>query len=166
MRKLIVAIAMLVALAVAAGASAAGSARWIDYPTCTATSAALTCSGRAAGVQPRVLSGLGVETVISGRVRYTCTNPLADFFYVGPLYPYQVGDPLISAGFKNGTPFSVEFTPPAAVPYSAAQAWCGAGTWIRDPSYYDVHVQVGWGIFGSATPVIALDAAIGTLSPT
>jgi hypothetical protein len=84
MRKIIVTFAALLALAVPATAGAVGSPRWVTIPTCTATTSDLTCTGRAAGVQPQSIPEFGpVEAAIFGQVHWLCTDPLFDFIGTG-----------------------------------------------------------------------------------
>lgn len=158
-------VALLMLLALPATSSAAGSARWTTYPACTGTATALTCTGKAAGVQPRFYPGLSpVEAAIRGEVHYTCTDPVfQSIFYGYPTFGPTVAY-LASTGFHNGKTFSIEFLPPPGPPGMLANATCLSGQWTRDPNYYNVRVAVGWG-FGSATPIEALEAPLGTVSP-
>src|SRR5919197_268094 len=160
MKKFIGTIAAFLALAIPAASSAAGSARWITYPTCTATASALTCSGRAAGVQPRSIVELGsVQVVLFGQLFYTCLDPYyqTDFSGRPPTFILVSDIP-----FHNGLAFSVEFAAPYAPPTMNANQ-CLSGLWARpDANYYNVEVKIGWG-YGGAVPVEALDAPIGTV---
>lgn len=74
MKRLLLAIglaaAAVLALTVPATAGAVGHPVWVTKPTCTATMTGLTCTGRAAGVQPPYLDGYGpVEAAISAQNR-------------------------------------------------------------------------------------------------
>src|SRR5947209_6456102 len=59
-------------------ATAGAAAKWLDYPTCTATSSTLTCTGRAAGISgPNTNpfypgSHSPVQASITTQVLYTC----------------------------------------------------------------------------------------------
>ena len=166
MRRFSIAVGALLACALAASSTAAGSTKGFTDPTCTATATGLTCTGKAAGVQPRSIFGLSsVEAGIKGEVHYTCTDPVFEVLFFGfptlapPDYRYLAG-----ADFHNGRTFSVEFLPPPNPPGMLNAYLCLSGEWTRDPSYYNVKVVVGWG-FGSATPIEAREAPIGTVSP-
>jgi hypothetical protein len=51
----------------ATASRAAGSGHWIGQPRCTATTPVLTCTGRASGIQPQFVVGLGaVQAGITG----------------------------------------------------------------------------------------------------
>lgn len=167
MFKLVTAMAALLALAVPAGSSAAGSPRWITVPTCTATTTALTCTGRAAGVHPKFISGLSaVATGIQGEIHYTCTDPVFEAFFFGSPLPIPPDWQYLVApigDFRNGETFSVEFLPPPNPPGLSNALYCLSGVWTRDPNYYNVRVDVGWG-FGSFAPIEALEAFIGSVS--
>jgi hypothetical protein len=160
--------AALLALAVPAVSNAARSARWLTDPSCTATTAALTCTGKAAGVRPKFISGLSaVTTGVQGEIHYTCTDPVFETFFFGSALPVPLDIQYLAApigDFRNGETFSVEFLPPPNPPGMFNAFYCLSGVWTRDPVYYNVRVVVGWG-FGSATPIEALEAAVGTVSP-
>jgi hypothetical protein len=165
MRKFVITMAALLALAMAASSRAAGSDHWITQPRCSATTTALTCTGRAAGVQPRFIFGLGaVEGGITGEVRYTCSDPAFDAIFFGfPPDAAGVGY-FAEADFHNGRTFSVGFLPPSEPLDLGARLRCLSGEWTRDPEYYNVRLAIGWG-FGSYSPIEGLDASIGAVSP-
>jgi hypothetical protein len=174
MRKIIITFAALLALAVPASSGAVGSARWVTYPTCTATTTTITCTGRAAGVQPKSIEGLGtVEVALHAAVHYTCNYPGGSFGWVFSGFPlFNGGDApenvQVTADFQNGRVFSLQYTPGSAPPGATAAAACGipGGSWTRDPSYYNVDVRIGWdGLIGPNLPILALQAPIGTVSP-
>jgi hypothetical protein len=176
MKGLVLTAAAFLALTVPAAAGAAGHPVWVTYPTCTATPNAtattsdLTCTGRAAGVQPQSLPDLGpVQAAIYGHVHWLCLdadgNPLDDFigtanFRLGDLLPFAVD-------FHNGQVFTIPFTPSSYDFGSFFVTSCPGGI-IQDPSdlsYYDVRVAIGWGFGAPSGPQIALEAPIGTVSP-
>jgi hypothetical protein len=169
MKTLVITMGALLALAVPASSSAAGSARWITDPTCTATTTALTCTGQAAGVVQPKDNPYPVVAGIQGEIHYTCSSPIADFetsFFGFPREDHANAYLVDDAYFHNGQTFSVEFLAPPNPRYLTALFSCAIrlGVWIRDPLYYNVRVVVGWG-FGGATPVEALEGAVGTVSP-
>lgn len=165
MRKIIVTFAALLALAVPTTAGAVGSPRWVTTPTCTATTSDLTCTGRAAGVQPRSLPDLGpVEAAILGHVHWLCTDPLFDFIGSGNIQLQDLLPPPVD--FHNGQVFTIHFTP-ASYPFDLARLFVCPGGYIldpSDPSYYDVRVAVGWGFGAPSGPQLALEASIGTVT--
>jgi hypothetical protein len=165
MGKFVITMAALLAVAMATSSRAAGSGHWITQPRCTATTTALTCTGRASGVQPRFIVGLGaVEAGITGEVHYMCGDPVFQaIFYGFPPDAVDVGY-FAESGFHNGRRFLVEFSPPSEPLDRGARIRCLSGEWTRDPGYYNVRVAVGWG-FGSYSPIGALDAFVGTVSP-
>jgi hypothetical protein len=165
MHKFVITMAAILALAIATSSRAAGSGHWTTQPQCTTTNTGLTCVGRAAGVQPQFIFGVGaVQAGITGEVRYTCSDPVfvSVFFGFPPDAP-GVGY-LSDAAFHNGRRFSVQFSPPTEPLDMGARNACLSGEWTRDPAYYNVRVAVGWG-FGSYSPLEALSAPIGTVSP-
>jgi hypothetical protein len=161
MRKLLIFSAMVLALALPAASSGAG--HWIGYPSCSATTSAITCTGTAAGLHPQSMPGLGrVEAAIEGEVHYTCSDPVWQFIFYG--FPVQtvLGTHVLAAvEVRNGKPFSIQYAPPATPTADMALVLC-QGTWTRDPNYYNVRVALGWG-FGGAVSVTALEASIGTV---
>lgn len=165
MRRFVITMAALLALAVATSSRAAGSAHWTTQPRCAATTTSLTCTGRGSGVQPQFIFGLGaVQAGITGEVRYTCSDPVFEAVFSG-FPPDAPGSGYFAeTDFHNGRPFSSQFSPPSAPPDLGAQILCVSRQWTRDPVYYNVRVAVGWG-FGSYSPIEGLDASIGTVSP-
>ena len=165
MRKLITAIASLLMLALPATSGAVNEGRWLTDSTCTATTTALTCSGRAAIAHPRPILGLSpLEAAVIAQAHFTCTNPEFGLLWprLGDVQFQYVGGALV----QNGQTFSIQA--PATFFYPStitARAQCMFGEYVRDdPNYYNVSVVVGWG-FGSATPITVLEAPIGTVSP-
>jgi hypothetical protein len=160
-QRLLITSAALVALAVPASSSAVGSARWTSYPTCTANATTLTCSGRAAGVQPRFLSNWGpVEVGLFGTLHYECLDPFYETTWYGtarsPFY-------LATTAFQNGKQFSIKYEAPDAL-FGMQAAQCTSGLWARpDKNYYDVSVAIGWAFEGGGPT--ALSAPIGTVTP-
>jgi hypothetical protein len=171
MKKLIIAIAAVTVLAVPASSSAVGSARWVTYPTCTATTTTITCTGRAAGVQPQSMGDLGaVEVALHAAVDYTC-NSDPPFVWVFSGFPdFLSGDApeniQVAATFQNGRVFSLQFTPAPNPPGITPNAMCSiaGGYWTRDSNYYNVDVRIGWGQNNPAPTILALQAPIGTVS--
>jgi hypothetical protein len=165
MRTLVITMVALLALAIATSSRAAGSAHWTTQPRCAATTRALSCTGRAAGVQPQFIVGLGaVQAGMTGEIHYTCSDPVFESVFLG-FPPDAPGSGYFAeTAFHNGHPFSVQFSPPSEPPDLGAQILCVSRQWTRDPTYYNVRVAVGWG-FGSYSPIEGLDAAIGAVSP-
>jgi hypothetical protein len=164
MKKLLIALTALVALAIPASSKAA---TWVTNPTCTATTTTLTCTGRAAGLHPKEMFGLGpLEAGIQGEVHYFCADPAFEWIWFGGPYPAPPDFEYLAAGtaVRNGQTFSIQYPPNPSPDAMLAQVLCTSGVWTRDTNYYNVRVVVGWG-FGSATPVTALEAPIGTVSP-
>jgi hypothetical protein len=164
MKRLIGIFASVVALAAPAASHAAGSPRWVTYPSCTGTTTALTCTGRAAGVQPDFIEGLGsTEVGLWVSVQYTCLNPYFLVLWDGiPLNNWVQGE----TAFHNGKLFSVTFTPPEQPngPMSLINACLGE--WVRGPdlNYYNVRVAVGWALsVPDNRETEALSAPIGTV---
>jgi len=178
MTRLIIATAALLMLALPASTGAANPGdRWLTYPTCTATTTTLTCTGRAVIGDPQPIFGLGEpQALMIGQVRFTCPDPVFDLFW--PPLPYlgatsNQDDGTLStfqnqrtlSTFQNGQTFTLQSERGQFYPSSVTASALCFGTYVQvDPSYYNVSVVVGWGI-GSATPITALDAPIGTVSP-
>jgi hypothetical protein len=142
----------------AAAPTPSGSPRWIVQPTCTATTSELTCTGKAAGVVPKQLDDFSpIEVGITGRVDYSCNNPVFPVSWIG-----FANEAIGVDAFHNGQTFTATATPPAIPPVNIAQVFCH-DDFTRDPNYYDIHVKVGWG-YGSGHSVTALDATIGTVT--
>jgi hypothetical protein len=166
MKRLIGIFASVVALAVPVASHAAGSPRWVTYPSCTATASALTCTGRAAGVQPDFIGGLGyTEVALWAGVDYTCLDPYFETLWFGiPLANFvQAVIP-----FHNGSRFTVTFAPPPDGPGGpmGLVAECSVGPWLRGPdlNYYGVRLGIGWALSEPAgLGIEALSAPIGTV---
>jgi hypothetical protein len=162
MRKLTITMAVVVGLAVTAASSA--TAARLRHHTCTATTTALTCTGKAAGLRPYIYPIGPSEAAISGEVHYTCSDPTFQLIFFGfPTFGPPSVRYLAGIDLEHGKTFSVEFSPGAA-PQTGLFNPCFSGEWTRDPNYYNVRVVAGWG-FGSATPIEAVEATIGTVSP-
>lgn len=159
MKNLLITGAMLLALATPASATAA--AMWLTEPACTATTTTLTCGGRAAISNPRPIRGLGPPVAaIIAQVRYHCSDPESDLLFPGLGTPLQY---VASVDFHNGQTFSIQFSPPPE-PWTIEALFSCNDLWVlKDPTYYNVRVALGWGL-GSATPVTALEGPIGTVS--
>jgi hypothetical protein len=163
MRRYVITTAALLAFATAGNSRAAGSAHWTAEPLCAATGMTLTCTGKAAGVQPQVVAGLGpVGAGVTGEIRYTCSDPVFDSVFSG----FPADAPGIGyfgeVDFHNGHSFSVGFSPPNEPSDLGARILCTSGEWTRDREYYHVRVAVGWG-FGSYSPIEGLSSSIGTV---
>lgn len=143
----------LLALAIPTTASAVGSPRWVNYPTCTATTSALTCSGKAAGVQPQSIFGVGrVQAGIFGHVHWLCTDPVFDFIGSGNILLQDLLSQPVD--IHNGQAFTIHFTP-SSYDFDFAHLQGCTGGYIldpSDPSYCDVSVAVGWGIGSPGGP--------------
>jgi hypothetical protein len=160
MRKLLMILIGVLALVVPAGAIAAGSPKWTAYPSCTASTTTLTCTGRAVAVHPQSMPNLGpLGVAVFGRLLYTCLEPYFQTDWSGS---FLNGNVLSSVNYKSGRSFSISYDAPYSPPTMNAGAQCLSGLWARpDSNYYDVDVKVGWGWGGSA--IEALDAPIGTV---
>jgi hypothetical protein len=139
----------------------------VDYPSCTATSTTLTCTGKAAGIarpfnNPRG-AGLSsqVEASIAARVHYTCGDPLFDVCE-GP-YSLSLTDHWGGVSIKNGETFTLSLSPFVQPSGWPALFGCWSGVWTRDPSYYSVSVDVGWGLGAPSGGAVALTGPIGTV---
>jgi hypothetical protein len=154
-------VVVVVGLAVPAASNAA--AKWPRNLACTATTTALTCTGKVGGLRPYIYPIGPSEAAISGEVHYACTDPVFQFiFYGSPTFAPPSVRYLAGIDLHNGKTFSIEFSPGVA-PRTGLFDPCFLGEWTRDPNYYNVRVVAGWG-FGSATPIEAVEAAIGTVS--
>jgi hypothetical protein len=163
--RLAAGLAVLVgALIVPATASAA--AKWLDYPTCTATSSTLTCTGKAAGIsRPNTNpffpgSKSPVQASITTQVLYTCDGVVG------------VNATLYAAvSIHNGEKFTLSITPDP-FPNTGVHDWCDSPeiTWI--PIFYNVSVDIGWEIgepfSGLDAPqrLLVLTGPVGTVSPS
>ena len=71
MRKLLIMSAAVLALALPTTASAVSSPKWLKYPTCTASTTDLTCTGKAKGVEPPFIEQYGiVEVAIHAAINF------------------------------------------------------------------------------------------------
>jgi hypothetical protein len=146
--------------------AATKTARWLTYPTCTATSSTLTCTGKAGGIsRPNTNpfypgSNSPVQASITTQVLYTCDGVVG------------VNATLYAAAYvHSGETFTFSMTPDPW-PNTGVHFWCGSPeiTWI--PIFYDVSVGVGWEIgppsSGLDAPerLLVLTGPIGTVSPS
>jgi hypothetical protein len=132
-------------------------AKWVVYPTCTATSTTLTCTGSAVHIGDPYL----LRAVVWTEVWYTCHGGVND----GIPFP---STKVTEAPMKNGKPFTITLVvdPTDASGFGDSHAEdCPGGSWLReDPNYYDVVVQAGISQ-GGAEFGGALFANLGTISP-
>ncbi len=144
------------ALIVPAMASAA--AKWLTYPTCTATSTTITCTGKVAGISrpfnypeaPALGIGPQVGAYVSMGVRYVCAEP--DPLYGDPGFSFVSGPNDFNSYWggvliKNGETFTISISPPDNPPGGdfTDHFVCLSG-WTRDPNYYAVSVDIGWSL--------------------
>jgi hypothetical protein len=154
--------AAALALAMPAGSPAATTAKWLSYPTCTATSSSITCTGKAAGLRD---DDVAPRIWVWGFVKYTCSDDPSVFGSTGE----GTGEPLfVGPAIKNGRAFTTTYTPPAD-PWArwggdSNLGVCPSGIWIRDPSYYFVEISVVNGFIAGVEKAI-LGASIGTVTP-
>jgi hypothetical protein len=141
-------------LVVSAPASGKQSARWIRYPTCSATATTLTCTGSAIGIGDPYL----LRAVVWTTVWYTCLDD-------GLVVP---STKVTEAPMRSGKPFTVALVVSATDASGFGDTHgdeCPSGNWLRqDPNYYDVVVQAGISQ-GGAEFGGALFANLGTISP-
>jgi hypothetical protein len=152
MKRLVLALAIGAALSVAAiaqGAAPYTTARWVKYPTCSATLTSLTCTGRVAGLRP---SDETHFMSLLAQTHYSCPDD-PTIWGVGRFDEVQAG-----VEVQNGKSFSLTYSPPASPRYTNGD--CPSG-WIRDPSYYDVDVALI-----HHTTIVDLDGFVGTVSPS
>jgi hypothetical protein len=150
MKSLVPALTLAIALALsAAGQAAPRGAKWVKYPTCTATSTTLTCTGSAVGIKaPFVLVAQVWLTV-----NYTCVEN----GFVG------ASTEATGTTIKNGKAFNLTFVPAGfpVGPEGIYQDECPSQNWTReDLSSYGVIV-----LAGGDEIVHALEARLGTISP-
>jgi hypothetical protein len=142
MRRLVLALLVGCALTVPASAEARTSARWLTYPTCSATTTTLTCTGRATGLKS-FPGRAPLVPMIFTQAYYTCAeNPDALGFAPTASQVAAFGVPV-----KNGTLFTVSFTPPSlpvdSLPSLDPAVDCPSGHWTRQPDYSWVDVGIG-----------------------
>jgi hypothetical protein len=164
-RRLVGLLVVLIAALVSAGPASAtrgGAPKWLTYPSCGANGSALTCTGKATGI-PRPFNnpaGVGLSPLqagVAGRIHYICAAPMFDGYEAG----YQ-SDYIADVDIKNGQTFTVTVTPNAAPSDWLALNSCW-GAWMRDTSYYDISIDIGWG-FGSGSERLALTGPVGTVT--
>src|SRR5919202_187044 len=137
MRTLLITAVAAVAVAIPGASFAAGSPRWVTYPSCTASTTTLTCTGRAAAVHPKFMPNLGSASVgLFARLLYTCLEPYYETDWSGTYYN---GFVLATTKYENGRPFSIHYDAPYSPPTMNAGAQCLSGLWARpDLNYYNV----------------------------
>jgi hypothetical protein len=149
-----------------AQANTTDTARWVTYPTCTATSSTVACTGRVVGI-PRPNNnplGTGLSRVVQAgltvRVRYDCADSGVTIFSV-------FEDQVASVEIQNGQTFTISHSPDPFPGSLAAFFSCdGLGEYLRDPSYYEVSVDIGWGFGAPSGAVTILTGPIGTITPS
>jgi hypothetical protein len=169
MKGFVLTAAALLALTIPAAAGAAGHPNWVRNPTCTATMTDLTCTGKAAGVQPPFIDGYGpVEAAIIALNRWHCPlDPETGLGGYDQLFSADGRTQYVATTpFHNGTTFSMHFSGHNGPAWIYEWFSCNnpvGWQWADDPNYYNVSVVVGWA-FGGAS-ITALEAPIGTVSP-
>jgi hypothetical protein len=129
MRKLLMILIGVLALVVPAGAIAAGSPKWTAYPSCTASTTTLTCTGRAVAVHPQSMPNLGpLGVAVFGRLLYTCLEPYFQTDWSGS---FLNGNVLSSVNYKSGRSFSISYDAPYSPPTMNAGAQCLSGLACR-----------------------------------
>lgn len=174
-RRLVWLLFVLVAALVSAGIASAklptvvkaqptqnGAAKWLTYPSCSASGSALTCTGRASGVQRPLNNPAGVglsplQAGVAGRIHYVCSYPVFGGYESG----YQ-SDYIGAVDIKNGATFTVTVTPNGTPSDWLALNSCW-GLWTRDTSYYEVSIDIGWG-FGSGREATVLTGPVGNVA--
>jgi hypothetical protein len=149
-----------------AQATATDTAKWLTYPTCTANSSTLTCTGKVGGIsRPNTNpfypgSHSPVQASITTQVLYTCDGVVG------------VNATLYAAAYvHNGERFTFSIAPDS-LPNTGMHFWCGSPEIAWIPIFYDVSVGIGWEIgppfSGLDAPqrLLVLTAAIGTVSPS
>lgn len=148
--------------------TAAAAAKWLDYPTCTATSTTITCTGRATGVPQPFNNPLAgnlspLEAGLAFHARYVCIDALGNPLYSIFDRPVPWSDYWNTVSIKNGQTFTMSASPPDLPQSMSAQNGCLFGTWTRDPNYYDVSVDIGWGFGAPSGAVTILTGPVGTV---
>jgi hypothetical protein len=138
------------------------AAKWLTSPTCMATRSTLTCTGTATGVarpynNPRGIGLSPLQAGMAGRVHYTCSDPILDAYEAS----YQ-SDYIAAVDIRNGGSFTITLTP-NATPFGLSALFSCWGAWTRDPSYYEISIDIGWG-FGSGSEAVILTGPVGTVT--
>jgi hypothetical protein len=140
--------------------------RWLNPPTCSATARTITCTGRVAGIPRPNNNPLGaglsrvVQAGLTALVPYDCVDSAVTIF---PIFEEQVA----AVEIGNGRTFTISLTPDLFPSSLGAFFRCaGLGEYVRDPSYYEVSVDIGWGFGAPSGPVTILTGPIGTVSPS
>ena len=159
MKKVIAILGATLGIAISAGASTAASQpKWVSIPRCSATTTALTCSGKATGLDARD-PVFPATPAIFGRVTYTCATDPSVTGSTG------TSEPLFQGGtVKNGRAFVVRFTPgptPDVVDNPDGPG-CTSGAWTRNTSYFNVSVAIAQ---GDASNFVLFSPLLGTISP-
>jgi hypothetical protein len=152
MKRLATALALIAAalMVTAATQAAPPQAKWVRYPTCTATAISLTCTGKATGIR----DPYALRSVIWTLVYYTCPD---DGYVAGSIEA-------TTDVMRNGKSFTITFVPsgspsgPLTDPHQCLSAWTR-----EDPNFYDV--QVGAGIPAGGAEYPEISANLGTISP-
>ena len=149
-------------MVVNAQATPSGAPKWLTYPSCRATALTLTCTGKVTGIARPLNNPAGIglsplQAGVAGRIHYLCSDPVFDGFEGG----YQ-SDYIGAVDVKNGVAFTVTVTP-NATPSNLFALFTCQGLWTRDPSYYEISIDVGWG-FGSGLETTVLKGAVGNVT--
>jgi hypothetical protein len=159
MKQFIAILGAALGIAISAGASSAASqVKWVSIPRCSATTTALTCSGKATGLDARD-PFLAPTPAIFGRVTYTCATDPSVTGTTGS------AEPLLEGGtVKNGRTFVVRFTPGPSpdVLDNPDGPGCTSGVWTRNTSYFNVSVAIAQ---GDASNFVLFSPLLGTISP-
>jgi hypothetical protein len=100
-----------------------------------------------------------VQAGLTVLVRYDCTDSGVTIF---PVFEEHVA----SVDIQNGRAFTISLTPDLFPSSLGAVSRCaGFGVYMRDPSYYEVSVDIGWGFGAPSGPVTILRGPIGSVSP-
>ena len=138
--------------------AAAAGPKWVSLPRCSATATALTCTGKATGLDVHD-PNLGPTPAIFGRVSYSCTDDPSVTGSTG------TSEPLFEGGrAQNGKAFIVRFAPGSTpeVLDDPDGPGCPSGVWTRDSRYFNVSVAIAQ---SDASNFVLFSPTIGTVSP-
>lgn len=159
MKKFIAILGAALGVAISAAVSnAASQPKWVSIPRCSATTTALTCSGKATGLDSHD-PFLAPTPAIFGRVTYTCASDASVTGSTGS------SEPLLEGGtVKNGRTFAMSFTPGPSpdVLDNPDGPGCTSGVWTRNTSYFNVSVGIAQ---SDASNFVLFSPLLGTISP-